>query len=283
MRIYLAGLECYFSYLEEANVKVRNSFISFYAMHKANSEILLRNVQRARQLSQGKIVCDSGAHSFFSENPLAGASASGHRKSTKTITTPDDYFELYKNFMHIAEPYVDYFVELDIGELVTQKKVEAWRKMLEREGLIDRIIKVYHPAVMSWAEFEETCRLSESKYVAVEGDRPLQRKSRLDYTRAIKIARAHDCKIHGFAMTKKNALDMYPFYSVDSSSWAAFIVWGSSSIVRDKSKHLKEIDSHRARTPEGRKHLYAQEVAAWLEREDYYTRLWEKRGVFWTE
>lgn len=280
MRVYLAGIEgCGLTYLEPAGIQVRNAFTTFYRVHKSSAAKAITMMQRVRNLTLGNVVCDSGAHTFFAENPLAGCSASGHSKSTQTVLDPDTYFKRYVDFMH-ACPFIDYFVELDIGELVGQPKIESWRETLKREGLWERIITAFHPTVISWEDFEHMCADSGSHYVAVEGDRPLQRKGRLDYTRVIQLARKYACRVHGFAMTKPDALVKYPFYSVDSTSWNAVSVYGKSAIIK-KHPIIARHDRKWIKTFEGRRYLYMQEIKAWEAFEDYYTSLWAARGVLW--
>ena len=109
----------------------------------------------------------------------------------------------------------------------------------------------------------------------------MQRRGRLDYTTLIKIANKYDCRVHGFAMTKLKALKTFPFYSVDSSSWNAIMVYGTSTI-RKAQKAEGIFEGYYARTPKGRTYLIQKEIEAWNKREDFLTKLWESRGVKWT-
>ena len=280
MRIFLATLENKYKYFERGNFKVRNAFISFYYFKSMDSEQTSEMVSSVRELATGLLVCDSGAHSFFAEVAEKGFSASGHRKTTKTKMTPDEYFIKYIDFVIEQKHNLDYYVELDIGEIIGQDKVEKWRKILKEKGLFNKCITCYHPSIMSLDYFDKMCKESESKYVAVEGDRPLQRVGRLDYTTLIKIARKNNCKIHGFAMTKKSALKTFPFYSVDSSSWNAIWLYGKSCL-RKTDKKVGSFEKQYVSTYNGISHLFAKEVEAWNKLEDEMTTLWKIRGVIW--
>jgi len=283
MKIFLATMESQCSYLSRASIKARNAFISFYTFSRFRDKArLVKVLYNVRSIVTGLITCDSGAHTFFAEVPEKGFSASGHNKKTKTKMGIDEYFEKYLQFLKEFGQYLDYFVELDIGEIVGQEKVEGWREVLKKEGLFKKCITCYHPSIMNLDYFEKMCKESESRYVAVEGDRPMQRRGRLDYTTLIKIARKNNCKIHGFAMTKPDALSMFPFFSVDSSSWNAIMVYGKSGIRKTYGK-TRDFESVYIKTYEGRGHLLLKEIEAWNKMEDFYTNLWKIRGVEWLD
>jgi len=267
--------------LEIVNGKARNAFISFYQVYNSrNDNKIIEKVTSVRNIVTGLLICDSGAHTFFAEVPEKGFSASGHNKKTKTKMGAEDYFKKYLHFLKNNMDKINYFVELDIGEITGQAKVEEWREVLKKEGLFKKCITCYHPSIMNLDYFEKMCVESESKYLAVEGDRPMQRKGRLDYTTLIKIARKHGCRVHGFAMTKPSALQTFPFFSVDSSSWNAVVVYGKSS-RRKMSKEMEKFESATARTLVGRGLLLKKEIEAWNKMEDYYTNLWKLRGIDW--
>lgn len=275
-----------YKYLLATGTKATNTFISFYILRNSKHPRIDRVLRGVRQCTEplGYMTCDSGAHSFFAEVPSAGLSASGHFKKSQTEQSPEVYFENYLRFLKQYHSRLDYFVELDIGELIGQDKVEAWRDRFKAEGLFRQCILCYHPSIMDLDYFRQMCRDSESKYIAVEGDRPKQRTGRLDYGTLIKIAREEGCKLHGFAMTKLDALERFPFYSVDSSSWKSLIHWGRSVLRAPKSsKQALAYERDFARTKEGKHALCAQEVRAWADYEDYITRLWRRRGVTWED
>lgn len=87
-------------------------------------------------------------------------------------------------------------------------------------------------------------------------------------------------RIHGYGMTDGVLLERFPWYSVDSSSWAV-ASWRGGEIARN-GRHIKTVrssidvrgvasDVARAKRSLARINEYA----------DYCTRLWTKRGVTW--
>jgi hypothetical protein len=281
MRIYLATLSATYIYVEPPT-KVRNGFVSYFILRNSKSGRINRLLPKVRDLVTGYLVCDSGAHSFFSEMPSSGCSASGQIKRSRNEYTPNEYFNRYLKFLKRYHSYFDYFVELDIGELVGQDVVEGWRERIKEAGIFHKCISCYHSSIMDIDYLRAMCRESTSKYLAVEGDRPLQRTGRLNYTKLIKVTMEEGCRLHGFAMTKTDALKVYPFYSVDSSSWNAILKYGKS-FCRDRSKPLQKFDLSYMRTDRGKRVMATQEVKAWTDYEDYLTRLWARRGVVWDD
>jgi len=285
MRIYLATLTSNHIYIESPT-RIRNGFVSYFYMRNSKSDRINHVLTKVRRLVSENLVCDSGAHSFFAEVPSAGCSASGKIKRSQNEYTPNEYFDRYIMFLKQYHSYLDYFVELDIGELVGQDVVEGWRERLKGAGLFHKCIMCYHPSIMDIDYLRTMCRDSESRYLAVEGDRPLQRTGRLNYTELIKATMEEGCKLHGFAMTKPDALEAYPFYSVDSSSWNAVLQYGRTigrRESRDQTKALRKFDQGWSRTDRGKRVLSTLEVEAWSDYEDYLTRLWRKRGVVWED
>lgn len=80
-------------------------------------------------------------------------------------------------------------------------------------------------------------------------------------------------KIHGFGVTARWALERYPFYSTDSTSYLQASRYGTSKIItnekiikfNNKTKHYLE------RT--------AIEVEATIKMKNYITNLWKARGI----
>ena len=292
MKIYLASIEnqC----IEPTRHLIDNAFYSYYYMRKKKSPPIVQ----AKSKHQFVFV-DSGAHTFFSE--LAGKgqeSASVHKKKTKTKETPDEYFENYLIWLKKYYDCLDYYAELDIGEIVGQEKVRQWRERLKKNNLYDKCVTVYHPDVMSWEDYIAMLEDSESKYIALEGDR--SNRPRLPYNKLIKVAYEKGIKVHGFAMTKKSVMEGYPFYSVDSTSWnsasmygcfPAFINGAITNIPFGKHlnkekilKQIKDIDLDKLYSKD-KKELreYQQQLGifAYQKASKHYTKLWERRNIKW--
>jgi len=231
MRIFFAGAESSL----EAKVLVKDGLIEngFFTYYYMRSSSRLTNFMHAcKPLMKGLIVVDSGAHSFFNEEAggKMGLSASIHSKTTKTKETPNEYFNAYVQWLKANWTGFDYFVELDIGEIVGQEKVMHWRAILKLEGLYSKCITVYHPAVTTEADYLAYLDDSQSRYMALEGARA--GKLAVNYPWAIEEALKRNVRLHGFAMTKRSVLFKYPLYSVDSSSWKSGSQYGTGLAIK---------------------------------------------------
>lgn len=292
MRIFLAGVEQY-NEQQVARFQIRDAFYSYYYIR--NSGRYQQNIETNRPYHE-TIFVDSGAHSFFSENHALGLSVANLRRKTKTVETPDEYMARYLAWLEANYERFDYYAELDIGELVGQKKVEQWRRDLKKKGLFDKCVTVYHPGCMTSADYTRMLRESASKYIALEGDR--SNRPRLQYTPLIKRAYDRGVRVHGFAMTKRDVMETYPFYSVDSTSWKAGIMYGSMLVTkgtdpsyvnmnrRDSvvsgflpSFNMTRLHSEDKKVQnEERLHLSAR---AFEQLSNRYTQLWQARNVRW--
>lgn len=291
MKIYLAGMEQKETVDIVKTGVITNAFISYYYKRKHKPSLMPFFRKKIKN-----IIVDSGAHTFFSELTDSGLSVSVHKKKTKTRETPDEYFELYKKWLMKNVDFFDYFVELDIGEITGQKKVLEWREELKNLGLYKKCITVYHPYIMTWADYIATLEDSQSKFVALEGDRPMLRK-RLPYMKLIKEGYDRKIKIHGFAMTKSDVYYVYPFYSVDSTSWKAGVQYGIGKVMTEKGKikniRFKEknkcltvkggnINLHNTNLAVARFHRYMLSVKAYQKLEKEITKIWKQRKIIWS-
>lgn len=294
MKIFLAGVEQQDSYKVVGEKKIKNAFLSYYYLRKNTTPEKMSFFRNNLEL----IILDSGAHTFFSEMAGEGLSVSVHKKKTKTKDTPDEYWEKYKSWLIKYSPFIDFFVELDIGEIVGQKKVLEWREELKALGLYHKCITVYHPDIMSWDDYISTLEDSQSKYVALEGDRP-QKRSRLPYLKLIKECYTRGIKVHGFAMTKVSVVETYPFYSVDSTSWKAGCQYGSAKVMTNSGlKNIKFKSKKAMFSVQGdnlldihntdEKHLsryknFELTARSYNEWQNKITALWLKRGINWKD
>lgn len=294
MKIFLASLENAETEELLKTVKIRNGFYSFFYL-KENSD-KIKELMNSRSRVE-TIVIDSGAHTFFSESENI-KSACGHKKQKKTKQNPEEYFNQYVKWIETYWSFFDYFVELDIGEIVSYKRVLEWREELKKRNLYSKCITVYHPACMTWEDLIKTLEDSESKYLGVEGYR-VGAKKQVPYLKVIKECYDRQIKVHGFAMNKISVLERYPFYSVDSSSWKSGERYGSLKIVTEKGiknsrlnnlkiiKNIKnknlllQVMKRQPRKLSERMIMRKLSIEAYNNIEDYFTKYWINKGVRW--
>lgn len=292
MKIYLAALEMTEAYGPISQGLIENGFFSFYYMR--NKTELPLTIEVARGCGVRNIIVDSGAHSFFVQAEDIKA-ATNHKSKNKVKETPQEYFDKYVKWLTKNWVHFDYFVELDIGEIVSQPKVMEWRAQLRDLGLYRKCLPVFHPAVMTWEDYIEMLETCESGYVGIEGIR--HPSFVLPYRKYIKEAYQRGVKIHGFAMTKRNELNEFPFYSVDSNSWKSGIMYGAGlKIVDDDVKTIRYRNKKDFGLTGGKicvDTVFGENKAAasemllcetskayyWLQR--YYTELWTQRQIIW--
>jgi len=290
MKLFLAGMEQLYSYECMKQGGIDYGFYSYYYMR--NERKVNKSINIAQKMNKCAII-DSGAHSFFSEMAGEGVtSASVYKKKSKTKESHEEYFQKYIVWLKKYWDDFNYYVELDIGDVVGQETVFKWRERLKAEGLFSKCIIVWHPNVMDWDDYLFMLEETESRYIAIEGDRT--NRPRLIYNQYIKEAYDRQIKIHCFAMTKLRALHKYPFYSVDSSSWTIPVRWGHMPVfqkgrlisVRATKENYLQYKINTAFRPNNvnkensilKLRLSAE---AYVKMGEYLTALWEKRGIVW--
>jgi len=175
------------------------------------------------------------------------------------------------------------------------KKVEDWREQMKKAGLDKKMITAYHPKVIALGEYDKMLVDSTSGYVALEGYRI--GGGRLPYNKLIKMAYNKGVRVHGFAMTKAEVIQKYPFYSIDSSSWKACVRFGHGMVTEGlntryikfkqkksvlKTTRLRDIS---ALIGENKKEQYysrlSLSVDAYKTMERNAVALWKARGIDW--
>jgi hypothetical protein len=293
MRIYLAGCE-QISDIPSARViknnMIENGLLSFYYMLSDKDTKRMSFLRKHIK----SIIIDSGAHTFFSSNPDIGLIASGANRinSSGVSLAPDDFFSAYLEWLKINYDNFDFFVELDIGEIVGQDKVRRWREALKKVGLFDKCICVYHPSVMSRSNFEELVK--KNRYIAVEGLRGDAKP--LPYLELTRFCYEQKTYIHGFAMVRDKYLRTVPFTSVDSITWKSGAMYGrlvfrgssgeylngniNNTEFRNKS-WLTSSKFANATKGERRYISFVQSVGYYSKKQEFYSKLWKSRGINW--
>lgn len=241
----------------------------------------------------GTLTIDSGAHSFFGHTGNA-VTSSISKSRKKAMPNPQEYFDQYADWLSANHHLFDYFVELDLQEIVGQAVVDKWLSEYAARGIGHKCIMVHH-SCQKWNEFEKIVDQSPSRYVGIEGIRP--NTQMLPYVKFIRHAYEKRCGIHGFAFTRQDLLKVFPFYSVDSSSWTTPVRYGGIPVfngVRLSNKtgsdheRLRNVAlQHRlsthhlghARSPEQYASRLETSAKAYLELGKFINDLWAKRGI----
>lgn len=295
MRIYFAAMES----SDTLFPFVDNGLFSYYYLRDDNKKGNSINLARKTNPDMN-IFIDSGAHSFFSATEGGVFAASSQlRKTDNKAKNVDVYMENYVRWVKDNWDCFNWYVELDIGELVGQKKVNEWYKMLQKEKVSSKCIRVFHPRVMTIDDYKDILNC-DSKFIALEGVRAGTKP--LPYGKLVRMAYEKEVKVHGFAMTKQLYLEKIPFYSVDSTSWQAGYRYGSGYVpekneVQPQILNINSRDEMTKRyyvsirkslskefsATERDNYLGYLGIQAYQKYEKYLTELWAKRGVVWKD
>ena len=302
MKVCLAAVESLYGHKpcrETDFLKDINHFYSFfYAQNKIDGYLFY----------EGRLkIVDSGAHTFFAATDVDIGFPMEKREKLKLTETPEEYVKRYIKWIQKYYDNFDYFVELDVQELVGYDTVLKWRQWYKDAGISTKMMHCYHQC-NTFDEYKEMVDKCDSRYVGLEGVR--KNRKPLPYNKFIKYAYDNKCRVHGFAMIKKEYVNKHPFYSVDSSSWQVPLRWGSYYFFIPKEgkfrvfvNSLKQIDKvyskaiekkrkkcFKLNTPAEFLESYNDEVVkmklrmtveANIQFEKYYTDLWERRGINW--
>lgn len=231
MIIYLAGWEASTTYGLKMQ-KGLNIFLSYFYSKRAEKALTL-----AQTKDRGTITIDSGAHTFFINQGMVNASHKAKvdraRRQDRQLPAIDKYHAAYVEWVKKWQNLFDYFVELDLQELVGHQKIMQWRERWQREGLAHKLITVYHYSD-TWKQFEQMVADSQSKYVATQGFRMDEHD--INYLKLVGYCYKRGVRVHGFALTKNKLLCEVPFYSVDSTTWNSPATWGHVIIERNKMR-----------------------------------------------
>jgi len=113
------------------------------------------------------------------------------------------------------------------------------------------------------------------KYIGISPANDASLKKRVEWLRWVFYDLRTDYKTHILGLTADVMLKQIPVYSADSSSWQSGAMWGKAIDVKDKG--LEKFITERGK----RERSWNHNVRKILEREDLYTKLWEKRGIVW--
>ncbi|KAA2278090.1 MULTISPECIES: hypothetical protein [unclassified Staphylococcus] len=200
---------------------------SFYYLRKASDNTLKKMMSYIKSDKCKTFILDSGAFTYMESAKV----------SDKLIY--DDFEQYIREYCDFINKWdIEHFVEMDIDLVVGIKKVEEYRKTIER--LTGKpVIPVFHRE-RGEKYFHRMCE--EYDYVAVGGlVGTTYARQHYHYLQwFIDVAHANNAKIHGLGFTSIEGLKKYNFDTVDSTSWlsgsrfASINVWNPITKKFDK-------------------------------------------------
>lgn len=205
MKLYFAGIESQEKILLAC--KPKNVLFSFASANKAAISYALSDNCESYLL-------DSGAFTFM---------------NGKSKIDFDSYVDRYIEF--INQYKVKNFFEMDIDAIVGLKKVEEYRKRIERKTG-RQCIPVFHRE-RGKQYFLDMCK--EYSYVAVGGIaiKDISKSEHKYFPWFINTAHEHGCKIHGLGYTDFAHINEFRFDTVDSTTWLNGGKFGNMITIRD--------------------------------------------------
>jgi len=200
MKLYLAGVE---SHIEEFNEAQPPYILFSFAACRGAEKTQQKIMDCVTRPWCNDYLLDSGAFTFFTKG------------RSKTLDEWDRYIDEYIEFINGYN--VHHFFELDIDRIVGLEKVEEYRRRIEkRTG--KQSIPVWH-INRAWAYFERMC--DEYEYVSLGGIAKNPNGKTIEKLFPWFIDHAHKkgVRIHGLGYTDTNKFKLYPFDSVDSTTW----------------------------------------------------------------
>lgn len=238
-RVYLSGLAAkkdldYLDLLRRSGCKHR--CFSYCWIAPPDRGGFYHNTQLAEQYQQSidagaSVMMDSSAYSFHNwVYKLTGSHQVWHKQSRAKLTNVEDYrHEFLEHYIVFCEQYGhlwDFYVTFDYVR--TPSVVWDMQQYLEGRGL--RPMPIYHGAgdIAGLERFID----AGHKYIGISGQEERKNAKRLMfyYDAVFNLAAKRGVYFHGFGVTSPSQLFRYPWYSVDSSTWARWAGYGKIAL-----------------------------------------------------
>lgn len=181
--------------------------------------------------------------------------------------------EDYANFLKQFKPSLAF--ELDVA---TKEETLDNRRCLQQEIKDTTIIPVYHYSEFEQNDFQYLYDMMDNySYISIGGvaARGLNSFQIQNYLNFVFKHTRDKWKVHGLGITDSEHLKLYPFFSVDSTSWLAPGRFAMFKSVRDKdfafflSKERNYIQNTR------------RDIIYFIQTQEYITKLWNQKGICW--
>lgn len=116
---------------------------------------------------------------------------------------------------------------------------QSMKNQRQLEAMGHKVLPVFHVG-SPFTELEKLCE--EYPYVALGGMVPYSTANLGSWlVKCFRVAAKYDTVFHGFGMTRREYLNDFAFYSVDSSAWGASFMFGNLELWDDKTKQFVKI------------------------------------------
>lgn len=219
------------------------------------------------------LMVDSGAHSWNKET----ITKIGLKRGTK-LKPAAEFIETYFEYVKQNCMRKLVFVEFDVYGHLPMNVIDRFYDRVMELNPVAKFMRVYHPVLDGGSlEVMKKWIAQGHEYIGVGNDST-------DILGKIFHLTRDKVRIHGFAMTKLDLMHKYPFFSVDSTSPLATVIFGRytvpimNKIERQEVYEMKSIECFH--DDWRRLELAVIETA---ETQDYVTALWAKKGIVWKE
>jgi hypothetical protein len=281
------------------NSDVKNILISYFYWKDVKPPELL-DFFKEMQSKGVTIFLDSGAFTFINQ-----------QRKNKQLVAKDKlteyFFQFTNDYIGFIKQYYNYiagYAEMDVDTVIGFQKVLALRNLFPQE-ILPKLIPVYHPETRTMEDWKHDC--NNYPFVALGSKTGSTEMSY--YKTMTKYPYQNGNKVHGFALVNQTILKKYPFYSADSSSWMSCSRYGQLMVFdkalgrlvqfhyRNREKILKYLPTIMKYVPNF-KEMYEREgvqgrisrierlkvtASSYKELEEYLTRVWERKGITWSE
>lgn len=206
MKIFLAG--------EGGRPWIKSNYNDFFRL----DSYLFAKSKNENYSKYSDFILDSGAYTFLTSKK-------------NEIIDWKKYANDYANF--IIEKKIKNYIEIDIDAIIGLKEVEKIRDFLETK-IGYKSIPVWHKS-RGLDYYINLCK--NYNYIAIGGIaiQTIKRNQYPIFTTLLKIAKEHNCNVHGLGFTNLKGLEKYKFYSVDSTSWISGNQFGAVYLFNGKS------------------------------------------------
>lgn len=188
------------------------------------------------------ILMDSGAHSFhnFMKAATGKISTTKKQKMTDVDSLRDETIEAYIQFIKSDGKKWDLHVNFDY--IHDPEECYRVQHVLWKAGA--NPMPVVHGDEKTFQYFKRYCE-DGAKIIGLGtggiNNRAAWDKKRVYYDLIFDLAAKHGVKIHGFAATYLSLMFYYPWYSVDSATWAKCSAFGKLIFPDTKSNTLRMV------------------------------------------